>query len=533
VDPGRDSLAEPRLGRDLSRLTAHEPQETPLQHAVTKMVGLIARPHHDDEGAAGAVDERSLGDYVRASLGMKHDADKIDPGLRPYLDELSRSESSGWAQPPVTRDSFTLLCILHLADQKPVPVAHGEFTRDAFMGWLERQLGPGTVGDETIPEEYFETVQVSRTHSNRCAVQYDGDANSVVVQTMRPFDRNYLRHAYLPGASLGHAPLAGAYLTGANLGGANLTHAFLRGAWLQGANLAFANLQNADLYGARLEDDANLTHADLTRANLTRANLPGATLEGATLTHADLTRADLTGANMAGATLEGATLTHADLTRADLTGANLTRANLKGAKLQDTKLDLTAELADHLFLTFPIGGANLTGARLVMSEEAAASWQELVAARMATWRAGAFDTHFNHRDNLGHNVLKTIAGLHESCRDTKQVLMRGVVAGLDFARTSRPAEVRARALIPSLGDVLFEDPEYLRDHDAFAEWLCAGLLGDGSTPLDPMLSDTALKALDVYATRLLEAQGFKAILQRGNAIFQVLHEVRQRAESAP
>jgi hypothetical protein len=89
VDPGRDSPAELRLGRDLSQLKAHRLlQETELQYAATKVARLTARPHHDGEGPAGTVDQGSLKDYVRASLGMKHDADKIDPGLHQVRDEM-------------------------------------------------------------------------------------------------------------------------------------------------------------------------------------------------------------------------------------------------------------------------------------------------------------------------------------------------------------------------------------------------------------------------------------------------------------
>ena len=88
-------------------------------------------------------------------------------------------------------------------------------------------------------------------------------------------------------------------------------------------------------------------------------------------------------------------------------------------------------------------------------------------------------------------------------------------------------------LVPSLGKVLFEDPEYLRGHVAFSAWLCDRLLGDGSRPLDPRLPDTSLEAVGRYATDLLVKKGFEAVKQRGVAIDRVLCEMLRRAESGP
>jgi hypothetical protein len=92
---------------------------------------------------------------------------------------------------------------------------------------------------------------------------------------------------------------------------------------------------------------------------------------------------------------------------------------------------------------------------------------------MAPWRAAEFDMYLNHR-NGGYSVLKDIAGPDDRCRDTKRALMRAVVGELDRVRTTPRAAAVAR-LIPSLGDVLFDDPEYLRGHDDFSARLRAGL----------------------------------------------------------
>jgi hypothetical protein len=95
AEPPRESLARPRLGwRNLSLLTAHGPEKTPLQYAVTELARLISPPPPAIHGGGRPVHEGTLNDYVRASLGMKHEAITIVPALRPYLDELSKSEAT-------------------------------------------------------------------------------------------------------------------------------------------------------------------------------------------------------------------------------------------------------------------------------------------------------------------------------------------------------------------------------------------------------------------------------------------------------
>jgi hypothetical protein len=198
---------------------------------------------------------------------------------------------------------------------------------------------------------------------------------------------------------------------------------------------------------------------------------------------------------------------------------------------------MTPEMAIHLVFGRPT--RNLTGTRLdlvdtgpVMSaEEAASSCQRYVAATMATCTARHFDQNLNHRNNDGRSVLKTIAGLDDRCRDTKRALMRAVVGVLDRERTTLHAAAVAR-LIPSLGDVLFQDPEYLRGHEDFVKWLCAGLLGNGSTLLDPRLGDAALGALGGHVARLLETKDIEIIAGHSVGIYQVLREMRRRAASA-
>ena len=236
-EPLRISLEQPRLGRDLSRLVAHGPEVTPLQYAATKVAELIAPPHQaiDGEGPAGPVNVDSLEAYVRASLGMAHDATKIDLGLAPYLEELSKNEVADRAE-PVTGSSFTLLCLLHVADQVPGSAQYGQFNQEAFMGWLERQLPTDAFRRDCIPGRYFDAVQVSRNPEAGFTVQYGRDgAKSVDVQAMH-------------GADLEGAPLQGANPPDANLPGANL-----RGANLDYAPLPSANLQSANLEGANLD----------------------------------------------------------------------------------------------------------------------------------------------------------------------------------------------------------------------------------------------------------------------------------------
>jgi hypothetical protein len=90
----------------------------------------------------------------------------------------------------------------------------------------------------------------------------------------------------------------------------------------------------------------------------------------------------------------------------------------------------------------------------------------------------------------------------------------------------------ARALVPSLGDVLFDDPEYLRGHADFSAWLCARLLGDGSTPPGPKLDDAALQARGRMASRVLEVKGAGAITEdESTAIHRVLTAMQERVAS--
>jgi uncharacterized protein YjbI with pentapeptide repeats len=346
-EPLRVSLAQPCLGPDLSRLTAHRRDETPLQYAVTKLAGLIAPPI-DGKNPAGSVNEGSLRDYVRASLGMAHDRIRIDPTLAPYLDELSKAASTGWGTPPVTESSFALLCILHLADQVPGPAGYGQFERDAFMGWLGRQVPFNTaVPHDCIPERYFDGVQVGRDpetgFANRCAVRFGpGLAHCVDVQAMHRAD---LRGANLQGADLLGTNLQGADLRGANLEHADLAAVTLDGASLErskleGARLQWAHLRGADLSGTGLER-AKLEFAVLDGASLQGANLEGALLKWASLTDADLRGANLRGAVLWCADLRGADLGFAKLQNACLVDANLEGANLEGANLEGADLRLT------------------------------------------------------------------------------------------------------------------------------------------------------------------------------------------------
>jgi hypothetical protein len=422
---GRISLGQPRPVRDPSQLTAHKPEETPLQYAVTKMAGLIAQPHHDGAGTAGTVNPKSLWDYVRASLGMSHVKASIDPGLRPYLDQLSRNERTDGPQPPITLDSFKLLYVLYLADQKPGPA--DRFTRETFMDWLNGQLAPQTVRDDLIPQDYLNSVKTEQVHG-KFTFEYDRNAeNSVDVPTMRPS---------VPGDDLQGADLQERYPPGANLQGVNLQD--LRGVDLRGFSLG----------GAKLDFD----------------------------------------------------------------------------KLQGAKLDVTPELAVSIVFS---RDADLTGTGLFMSTEGGGSCQQYVKKRMSTWKEAVFDLLFDHRNNNGRGALKNIAALDESCRDTKRALMHAMVGGLDGARAMQAGAVGR--LVPSLGDVLFDDPEYLKGHDAFSAWLCGKLLGDGSRLLDTELSDAALEALGRHATGRLTEKGFEAIKDQSVAVYQVLYAMRARA----
>ena len=118
--------------------------------------------------------------------------------------------------------------------------------------------------------------------------------------------------------------LARAFLPGANLSFAKLAGADLREANLDGANLSFAKLAGADLREANL-DGANLTLAELMRADLRGANLVGAELVSVSASAADLGIIDVR-TNLRDADLRGLDLGRADLTDARLDGAVLTDA---------------------------------------------------------------------------------------------------------------------------------------------------------------------------------------------------------------
>ncbi|WP_408485779.1 pentapeptide repeat-containing protein [Paraburkholderia sediminicola] len=291
-------LERPRLGRELSRLTAHPSWQSPLQFAMTRMAERIVPSHcaidgHYPDGCP--VNGLSLGHHVRAVLGMPHEACQIDPALAPYLDELGKNASMFWAQ-PVTFSAFSLLCLLYSADQAPGTCEYGRLERGFFMGWLNRQLEPDTVRGDLIPGSYFERVQV-RTPAGvflprHCTVECD-NGGAIEVPAMGPPD--------LQSCDLSGRDLRGTDLRGANLRGVNLNGVNLQGANLQGANLRGADLQDADL------QDADLQGADLRGANLRGANLKYADLRDISLQDADLQNANLQGANLNGVNLEGAT----------------------------------------------------------------------------------------------------------------------------------------------------------------------------------------------------------------------------------
>ncbi|MFL9989414.1 hypothetical protein, partial [Paraburkholderia sediminicola] len=183
------------------RLTAHQSGESPLQYALTKVAGLIAPAGPSmtvEEPSECPVNEHSFKDYVLAALGMPHNANRITPELAPYLDELSRNAST-WLAQPVTRSSFSLLCVLYATWHVPGTDAYHKITRASFMGWLNRQLAPATIRDDCIPEDFFHTVQV-RAALDRCTVRCGQDgAPSVEVRAMQrqDFRGEDLRGAHL------------------------------------------------------------------------------------------------------------------------------------------------------------------------------------------------------------------------------------------------------------------------------------------------------------------------------------------------
>ncbi|MFM0610319.1 pentapeptide repeat-containing protein, partial [Paraburkholderia sediminicola] len=296
---GRSShnpLERPRLGRALSRLTAHPSGQSPLQFAMTRMAERIVPSHcaidgHYPDGCP--VNGRSLGRHVRAVLGMPHEASQIDPALAPYLDELGKNASPASAE-PVTFSAFSLLSLLYIADQTPGTSGYGRLERESFMGWLNRQLEPGGVGGDLIPGSYFERVQVRTPEGvfvpRQCIVECDS-GGAIEVPAMGPPD--------LHGRDLSGRDLSGTDLRGANLRGANLQGANLQGADLQGADLQGADLQRADLQDADLQD-ANLKGANLRGINLKYADLRDVSLQDADLQNANLQDANLQCANLNG-----------------------------------------------------------------------------------------------------------------------------------------------------------------------------------------------------------------------------------------
>lgn len=167
-----------------------------------------------------------------------------------------------------------------------------------------------------------------------------------------------LTEAYLNGAKLGNANLAGSDMWGAHLENASLREANLDGVNLAGATLEGADLERSSLIEADLRG-ANLNEADLERAVLTKADLRGVSLVGADLQYASFLEADLrrsklvganlraanfTGSNLEGATLEGAHLRGSNLTECRLIGIDLTDADLLGADLRGAALPEGDEL---------------------------------------------------------------------------------------------------------------------------------------------------------------------------------------------
>ncbi len=146
--------------------------------------------------------------------------------------------------------------------------------------------------------------------------------------------------AYLVGADLDGADLAGDVMTGAFLTEANLT-----GANLSGDNLAKAFFDDVTLTGADL-NGTDLTNSYLTDGgafwSVTSGGITGVPLLPATwsLVHGYLIGpgANLSGANLAGAELANKDLNSTELLRADLSGADLSDANLSGASFVYTDL---------------------------------------------------------------------------------------------------------------------------------------------------------------------------------------------------
>ena len=562
----RESLEQPRLGRDLSALNRHESGQSPLQFAMTKMAALFAAPAINGEctAASSPFHTDDIPSYARAVLGLSHDDSEIDETLAPYLDELSKNESAIQAQ-SVTRSSFLLLCMLYLADQVPGASHYGQLqlTPTSFSEWLQCQLPDSAIRHDLIPKEYFDTAQVFKL-KEELSTQYvikcshPDEFVAAVVTSIRPINSRIdsqpskqqdvnlssseprparsrrvaspsLRDFDLRGVDLRGATLQGVDLDWAQLEGANLQGADLRGARLQSANLRGVNLQGADLQGTELR------HAKLHQANLRGANLQHTSLRGAALPGANLQGASLLGANLRGATLQGADLQHANLRDADLERTDLSDADLQGANLEDVWLSMTAlrdaNLRNAVLDWRILFRSDVESPRALLPTLSEHALKSDVASRIRSRTASDFDVRFNHRNNDGRSVLRNIESIDDRCRPQKQALMRAVIAELDNVRM-HDSDIIAD-LVPSLGDVLFQDAEYLKGYDDFVRWMCAGLLGEGQSLLDNQIKDSALKALGEHVVYLLETGGLDAVTGHSTAFYQVLHTTRERAASAP
>ncbi|MFL9988978.1 hypothetical protein [Paraburkholderia sediminicola] len=78
------------------------------------------------------INEHTLGAYVRAALGMQRVNEEIGENLAPYLDQLSKN-AFGLLARPITRSSFTLLCVLYTACQTPGTAEYGQLDRAAGL----------------------------------------------------------------------------------------------------------------------------------------------------------------------------------------------------------------------------------------------------------------------------------------------------------------------------------------------------------------------------------------------------------------
>ncbi|MFL9989218.1 pentapeptide repeat-containing protein, partial [Paraburkholderia sediminicola] len=547
---------------NLSELTLHvRENQSPLEYAATRLTRLITPPQRvwestrasapPDDGAtqeARPINERSLREYVRAALGIEHDAERVDNAVGKYLDELSKNTSvspytRSWRAQPPTESSFRLLLVLFMAYQVPGTVAYCTHDRKAFTEWLNAYLDSAEqIREDWIPAAYFDSVSVSQKREKygdmygdvqvivgwqstsgvevprmqrlnfRCAKLQGADLHSLDLQDA-DLEKADLHDTNLDCANLNRAKLNHAEMRGASLRHATLQNATLRGAKMQNATVSDADLKNVDLHGANLHR-INLARTTLQNANLQGTNLFGASLHWADLQDANLEDADLQQAVLLFTALQNAKLQKANLQRSFLQNTDLQGANLEDAELQYTDLGradlrgatlrLTPEMATEL--VFDNTKERLKGTKLILAKGADVKdpleqlWQFTVGRMIAKAKhwADIRYANFDHRNYKGNgNVLTTIAGLDESCRELKRIMMNAVVAGLELQRGINPEAMAG--LNPSLGDVLFGHPGYMAGYDGFVDWLCAGLLGDGSQLMDASLCDTALEALGDYA----------------------------------